>query len=61
MQPQNNNNAKSVIVSILIGAAVAFFATLFEGLAEFLRSHSTDVISGISTSMVYLARTFKGS
>lgn len=60
MEQKNQHNLKSVIVSILIGAAVAFFSTLFEGLAMFLKTHSTEIISGVSTAMVYLAKAYKG-
>lgn len=54
------DNLKQVIISILIGAGVAFFSTLFEGIAQFLKTHSTEVVSGIATTMTYLAKSYKG-
>lgn len=54
------NNWKQVLISILVGAGVTFFATLFEGLADLLKSHSTEIVSGISATTIYLAKAYKG-
>lgn len=56
----NKDNVKQVVVSVVIGACVAFFSTLFQGLADLLKSHSVEIISGISSSSVYLAKMYKG-
>lgn len=54
------NNLKQVLISILIGAIVSFLSTLFAGLAEMLRSHSTEIVSGISATAIYLAKAYRG-
>lgn len=54
------DNLKQAIVSILIGACVAFFSTLFTELAAFIKSHSTEMISGAISSATYLAKAYKG-
>lgn len=53
-------NVKQVIISIVIGACVAFFSTLFEGLAAFFKAHSTEIISGGATASAYLAKMYRG-
>lgn len=53
-------NIKTALVSIVIGACVAFFTTLFEGLADLLKQNSVEVMSGLSSTMVYLAKTYRG-
>ena len=55
----NKENAKQIIISILIGATVAFFSTLFESLADFFKSHSTEIISGTATSFYHMAKTYR--
>jgi hypothetical protein len=52
-------NIKQVLISIVVGASVAFLSTLFEGLAAFLKSHSTEVFSGVSTTLVYITKAYK--
>jgi inhibitor of KinA sporulation pathway (predicted exonuclease) len=54
------DNLKQVVISIVIGACVAFFSTLFTELAAFLKTHSTEVISAMATTGTYLAKTYKG-
>lgn len=54
-----NTNLKQVLISIIIGACVAFFSTLFESLADFMKSHATDIVAGGVTSFHYLAKNFK--
>lgn len=53
-------NVKQVVVSVIVGACVAFFSTLFQGLADLLKSHSVEIASGLSASGVYLAKMYKG-
>jgi len=53
-------NWKQAFISLLIGAGVTFFATLFEGLADMLKSHSTEIVSGISAMGIYLAKAYRG-
>lgn len=56
----NKENLKQAIISIIIGAGVAFFSTLFQELANLLKTHSTEIMAGMSSSMVYLAKAYKG-
>lgn len=53
-------NIKQVIVSIVIGACVAFFSTLFSELATLLKTHSTEIVSAMAASGTYLAKAYKG-
>lgn len=46
-------NLRQAIITICIGAGVAFFSTLFQELANFMRTHSTEIISGGVTSALY--------
>ena len=50
---------KQIVISILIGACVAFFSTLFQALADFFKSHSTEIISGSTTAFYHLIKTYK--
>ena len=50
---------KPILTSLLVGACVAFFSTLFDGLAEFMKTHATDLVAGGATSFHYLSKTFK--
>lgn len=54
------SNLKQVIISIFIGACVAFFSSLFQGLADYLKGHAVEAVSALSTSLTYLAKTYKG-
>jgi hypothetical protein len=53
-------NLKQVLVSIFVGACVAFLSTLIEGLALYIKAHSTEIISGATTTAMYLAKSYKG-
>lgn len=53
------DNIKQIIASIIVGACVAFFSTLFEGLASFMRDHSRELVSGGVTSFYHMAKTYK--
>ena len=54
------DNIKQVFISLLVGACVAFFSTLFEGIAEFLKTHTTEVVSAMASAGTYLAKAYKG-
>ena len=51
---------KQAVLSIVVGACVAFLTSLFTELAAFLKSHSTEIVSGSSATAVYLAKAYKG-
>lgn len=50
---RNNENIKQAIITICIGAGVAFFSTLFQELANFLKAHSTEIVSGGVSAALY--------
>ncbi len=50
---------KNALVSLLVGACIAFFSTLFQSLAELLKAHSTDIISGAGAAYYYIAKSPK--
>lgn len=56
---RKKNNLKQVLISILIGAVVSFLSTLFAGLAEALKAHSVEIIAGVSSAGVYLAKAYR--
>lgn len=47
---------KQALISIVIGAVVAFFTVLFKGLADFLTANATTLIAGGSSSAYYLTK-----
>ena len=49
---------RQALISIIVGACVAFLSTLFEGVITFLRDHAVD-LSGTLVSMVYFLRSRK--
>lgn len=59
MSKQHKDGIKQVLTSILIGACVAFMSTLFEGLANFFKSHSTELVAGGATAFYHAAKTFR--
>lgn len=59
IKKMRKQNVKSVLTSILVGACVAFLSTLFEGLAVFFKTHSTEVVAGGVTAFYHTVKTFK--
>ena len=55
----SKENLKQALITICIGAFVAFFSTLFQELANFFRAHSTEIISGGISAALYGIRTIK--
>lgn len=53
------SNIKEVFVAILIGACVSFLATLFEGLADFLRANAEQLAGGATTVAYWLAKHYR--
>lgn len=47
---------KKILISILIGASVAFFTSLFEGLIDVLQNQGNNIVGGISSGLVYIAK-----
>lgn len=50
---------KNALISLVIGACIAFFSTLFQALAELLKAHSTEIISGAASAYYYIAKSPK--
>ena len=48
---------KHALVSLVIGALIAFLSTLFQGLLDFLKANSAQIIGGASATVAYLIRT----
>lgn len=46
-------------ISILIGACVAFMTALFDGLADYLRANSQNIVAGMSATAYYLAKVYR--
>lgn len=57
----SKSQAKQIMMSILIGAGVAFFSTLFQSLADFFKANSTGIISGSATAFYHLTKTYNCS
>jgi hypothetical protein len=55
----SQSNIRQVFISIFVGACVAFISAFLDGLAAFIRDHSQELIAGMSTSMVYIAKAYK--
>jgi len=53
------DNWKQILISILVGAIVTFLSTLFEGLAEALKAHSTEILAAVTSAGIYLAKAYK--
>lgn len=49
----SNENLKQAFITLCIGVAVSFFATLFSEIAHFLNAHATEIISGGVSASIY--------
>jgi len=56
----NEINWKQILISILVGATVAFFSSLFEGLSELFKGLGNDVMGGATATLIYISKTFRG-
>lgn len=45
---------KHIIISVLLGAFMAFISTLFEGLAQAFKAHAPQILDGAATTTAYL-------
>ncbi len=52
----DKQQAKQILISIFIGACVAFLQVFFTGLVEFMQTYAESLISGVATSVAYLAQ-----
>lgn len=56
MKDKRKVNWKEIATSILVGAFVAFFSSLFQGITDALQGHGNDILGGISATMTLLAK-----
>jgi len=59
-EPNDKNNLRQVLISIAVGACVAFLGSLFDGILEFVRMHGEDIIAGTIATAIYLAKQYRG-
>lgn len=52
------DNVKEVLIAILIGACVSFLTALFDGLADFLRANSQQIVAAMSSFAYYVAKRY---
>lgn len=50
------SDIKKILISIFIGACVAFLQVFFQGVVEFMQTYAQEIISGMVGSMAYLAQ-----
>lgn len=55
----SGENFKQALLSIFIGCSVAFLASLMEGLADLLRANAENIVAGLSSTAVYLAKSYR--
>ncbi len=55
----DKQQTKQILISIFIGACVAFLQTFFTGLVEFMQTYAESIISGIATSVAYLVQKIR--
>lgn len=53
------NRFKEAMISILIGATVAFLTTVIEGLYNFIQANSEYIVAGMSSTAYYLAKMYR--
>lgn len=59
MKKKDNHNLREVLMSIFVGACVAFLTTLFDSLADFIRANGEQIASGLISTAYYAARNVK--
>ena len=50
---------KHAIISLLVAATATFLTTLFQGLADLLKAHSTEVVGSVAAAGAYLAQAYR--
>ena len=54
----NKQSWKQILISILIGAIVAFLSSLFDGFLNFLKENGNNIVGGGATSITYLLKKY---
>ena len=52
-------NFKQAVLSIVVGCTVAFLASIMEGLADLLRANADNIVAGLTSTAVYLAKSYR--
>lgn len=52
-------NLKQALISILIGACIAFFTTLFQGALDWLTDYTRAGVSGVGGTLYYALKNIK--
>lgn len=47
---------KKILISVLIGALVAFFSSLFDGLLDFLQNNGNNIAGGLVSAIFYVVK-----
>lgn len=59
MREKKRGNVREVLMSIFIGACVAFLTTLFDSAADFLRANGQEITNGLVATAYYVARNVR--
>jgi hypothetical protein len=57
---RRKENFQQILISIFVGACVAFLTSLFDGFLTFIRDHGEDIMAGAIAMTVYLAKQYRG-
>lgn len=55
----SNDNIRQALISIFVGCCVAFLATLMEELAALLRDNADNIVAGLTSTAIYLAKSYR--
>lgn len=55
----NKQDIKRALIAVAVGASVAFFTALFEGLLEVLQGYGNNIAGGVATSALYALKSLK--
>ena len=56
-----NPELKEILISILVGACVAFFTAFFQGIADALNGYGNNVAGGLASSAWYAIKSARWS
>lgn len=54
----DKEDLKQALLSILVGACVAFVTTFLEGVIQYLNGTENNILAGIVSTVMYRLRTF---
>lgn len=53
----NKEQLRQAIIAILVGAVTAFLTSFFNGIADWLNGHGTEVVGGAVATAKYIAKS----